>query len=101
MALSRRLGREGESVTTRIISWDSLVAQAEPDHHRKSQFVREYEFTSPGGSSKTGNENTHAEGQRIFMGNYQERGAYTPETVGENEMTWNGVPISFLGRLEW
>jgi hypothetical protein len=64
---------------SRAIPWSSLVLQADPEHQRKKRFVREYEFSAPGGAPARGNDKTHDEGKRIFEGDYQTRGPYADE----------------------
>ena len=83
---------------SRSISFHALCVRADPEFVRRSRVVTEYEFTSPGGRSRTGSERTHdGGGLRIFVGDYQERGPYTAVAVGSNDITWNGVPITFDG----
>jgi len=63
----------------------ALCVQADPDFARMSRFVVEYRFSAPGRSyAGNGSERTHEFGERIFMGDYQTRGPYAPETVDED-----------------
>jgi hypothetical protein len=64
--------------TTIVTDWRSLVVQADPDHTRNSRFVTEYEFTSPG-PGQNSDERTFKDGKRIFIGDYQTRGAYASD----------------------
>ena len=43
----------------RSISWRTLCAQVDEDFENKATEVVQYEFTSPGGKSKTGTDKTH------------------------------------------
>ena len=85
---------------SRETTWRNLCVQADPEFNRTSRLVIEYEFSAPGG--KIGNERTHEAGRRIFLGDYQTRGPYTPVVVGDNDLTWNGIPINWNGdTLSW
>ncbi len=62
-------------VTTRTTNLRALVIAANPNWARDSRIVDEYEFSSaPGGDPKQ-----HADGQRVFRGDYQNRGPYSPD----------------------
>jgi hypothetical protein len=76
-------------MATRELSWLALVQQADPDHARTARYVIEYEFTAYG----RGDERTHENGMRVFRGNYDVRGPYTPVVLSAGTMTWNGVPL--------
>lgn len=60
---------------TRETTFRALVLQADPEHTRNSRFVVEYEFQAPG----RGNDEHHDSGLRVFRGDYQNRGPYTPD----------------------
>lgn len=86
-------------MTTIERDWRSLVLEADPDHTRKSRYVIEYEFTSPGGF---GRPETHEGGMRVFRGNYDQRGAYRAETIAGNGLIWGGMLLRFAGNdLVW
>ena len=88
-------------MTVRSTTWRDLVVKANPNHTRESRFVREYEFSAPGGGANL-DERTYKDGKRIFEGDYQERGPYVDEVAGADDLIWNGVPISWNGEpLTW
>lgn len=65
-----------------------------------AHLVDEYEFTAP--QTPNLDERTHSGGRRIFKGEYGRRGAYAPEAVGADDLTWNGIPIDWNGEpLQW
>ena len=88
---------------SRSISFHALCVRADPEFVRRSRVVTEYEFTSPGGRSRTGSERTHdGGGLRIFVGDYQERGPYTPVTPDSDALVWDSVPLTWDGvELVW
>ena len=87
---------------SRSTTWHSLCVQADPDFNRMSRWTTAYEFSSPG-ISMTGIEGkTHEFGMRIFLEDYAHTGPYAPEAVGANNLTWNGLPISWNGdAIDW
>ena len=71
-------------IKSRRTNWRALVTAADPDWHRMSNYVPEYEFSS---TNPAGNMLTQAKqpghyyqpSQRVFYGNYKERGPYAPD----------------------
>lgn len=83
---------------SREISWLAMVIQAEPDHYRLKRNVIEYEFTA----HNRGDERTHENGQRVFRGNYDERGPYATTASPDGGLTWNGQQLIWSGdSLSW
>lgn len=78
-------------MANREFSWLAMVIQAEPDHYRLKRNVIEYEFTAVG----RGDERTHENGMRVFRGNYDVRGPYTPSASVSGGLTWNGRQLTF------
>lgn len=91
------------TTTTVQFSWLSVIQKADPEHARNKRYVVEYEFSAPGGGYGLVNGfQTHENGMRVFRGNYDERGPYAPETVGDGGLTWGGVQIIWGGdELTW
>lgn len=82
----------------REVSWLSIVQRADPEHARNSRHVIEYEFTAHQG----GDDRTHEGGMRVFRGNYDVRGPYTPVARSAGTMTWNGIPLRVGDQdLDW
>lgn len=77
----------------------ALVMQADPEHSRNKRYMIEYEFTASG---RGGDERTHADGMRVFRGNYDERGPYAPQASVSGGMTWNGRQLIWSGEsITW
>lgn len=72
-------------MTIRHFSWNSIVAQADPDHNRESKYPTEYEFTGQGGRMDEG-------GKRLFKGYFDNRGIY--------EGAWSSVMTATLDTAE-
>lgn len=64
------------TANTRVTDWRSVVLQSDPEWNQKQHSVVEYEFTSPG--RRGGNDLVHRDGMRVFRGDPNKRGAYTP-----------------------
>ena len=60
----------------RETNWAAIVAQADPNHARDSRIVPEYRFPAP---PRGQDPRTHADGMRVFTGDYQTRGPYAPD----------------------
>lgn len=74
--------------------------RSNPNHVRESRFVIEYEFSVAG--DRPGDPRTHEGGRRVFRANYDTRGAYAPETVDPDGLTWGGRPLIWGGDdLTW
>lgn len=77
----------------------AMVTQADPEHSRAKRYVIEYEFTASG---RANDERIHADGMRVFRGNYDERGPYTTTVSPDGGLMWNGQQLIWSGdSLSW
>lgn len=77
----------------------AMVTQADPEHSRDKRYAVEYEFTASGRAT---DERTHADGMRVFRGNYDVRGPYAPSDSVSGGITWNGQQLIWSGdSLSW
>lgn len=90
------------STTTREIAWLDIIHRADPEFDRASNWVVEYEFTARGNPHGPNAHLTHEDGRRVFRAHYRTRGAYGPDTVITNGLTWGGEALTWgADELTW